>query len=137
MESVEKTDVQPVDVYVRPDGTILGMYERPNTPKEAECAPEDPSFMINIGAESPESGDQVWQFPGWSESPRLASERENKWRTEQMLRVGNQLLMLDDEDPEAETGTDRQWRNYRIELRNWTDSHPDFPDTNKRPIAPA
>lgn len=61
---------------------------------------------------------------------------EDAWREEQMLRVANQLLMLEDEDPGAEKGTDRQWRNYRIELRKWTDSHPDFPDTSKRPVAP-
>lgn len=61
---------------------------------------------------------------------------EDAWREEQMLRVANQLLMLEDEDPGAEEGTDRQWRNYRIELRKWTDSHSDFPDTSKRPTAP-
>ncbi len=53
-----------------------------------------------------------------------------------MTRVVNQLLMLEDEDPNAKPGTARQWRDYRIELRKWTAENPDFPDSSKRPVAP-
>jgi hypothetical protein len=66
----------------------------------------------------------------------LTIEDENIWREGQMSRVANQILMLDDDDPKAETGTARQWRDYRIQLRSWTDTNPDFPDSSKRPIAP-
>lgn len=61
---------------------------------------------------------------------------ESEWVYEQMTRVANQLLMLEDEDPAAEPGTSRQWRDYRIELRKWVPGNADFPDQNKRPIAP-
>lgn len=62
---------------------------------------------------------------------------ENQWREEQMARIANQLLMIEDEDPDAEPGTKRQWMDYRIALRKWvTDGNPDFPDQEKRPVAP-
>lgn len=87
--------------------------------------------------ESPFSSDQIWQFPGWSESPSWAKMREDNWREEQMHRVANQLLMLEDEDPGAEPGTSRQWRDYRIDLRKWVDGgNPDFPNMDKRPKDP-
>ncbi|PIB51746.1 hypothetical protein AOA57_02565 [Pseudomonas sp. 2588-5] len=62
---------------------------------------------------------------------------ENQWREDQMVRVANQLLMLEDDDPDAEPGTARQWRDYRIELRKWTETNPDFPNSSKRPVAPS
>ena len=61
---------------------------------------------------------------------------ENEWRESQMVRVANQLLMLEDNDPSAEPGTARQWRDYRIELRKWIEGNVDFPDQSKRPVAP-
>lgn len=84
----------------------------------------------------PEYSDQVWQFPGWSESRDKLSDIENEWREEQMLEVADQLLKIDDDDHNAKPGTARQWRDYRIQLRSWTDTSPDFPDSSKRPIAP-
>lgn len=137
METVEKLDTQPIDAYVRPDGTLLGMYERPNTPQQAECEPDDPSTMINVGTDLPEIGDQVWLFPGWSESPSRTKMREDQWREEQMARITNQLLMIEDDDPDAEPGTKRQWMDYRIALRKWVSGgNPDFPDQEKRPLEP-
>lgn len=61
---------------------------------------------------------------------------ESEWVSDQMARVANQLLMLEDDDPSAEPGTARQWRDYRIELRKWIPDNPDFPDQSKRPVAP-
>lgn len=62
---------------------------------------------------------------------------EDQWREEQMSRVATQLLMLEDEDPDAEPGTARQWRDYRIELRKWVEGNADFPNKEKRPVAPS
>jgi hypothetical protein len=62
---------------------------------------------------------------------------ENQWRESQMARIANQLLMIEDEDPDVEPGTKRQWMDYRIALRKWVEgSSVDFPDATKRPQAP-
>ena len=62
---------------------------------------------------------------------------ESQWREDQMVRIANQLLMIEDEDPDAEPGTKRQWMDYRIALRKWvTNGNPNFPDSTKRPVAP-
>jgi hypothetical protein len=72
--------------------------------------------------------------PTWQE---LQSPIEDQWRKAQMTRIANQLLMLEDGDPDAEPGTARQWMDYRIALRKWVDGgNPGFPDATKRPIAP-
>lgn len=42
-------------------------------------------------------------------------------------------------EPFSHVGDDtaRQWRDYRIQLRLWTDTNPDFPDISKRPVQPS
>lgn len=62
---------------------------------------------------------------------------EDQWREEQMIRIANQLLMIEDEDPEAESGTARQWRDYRIALRAWVQGREGFPASINRPVSPA
>lgn len=114
---------QPFRYYVNETGAYLGATDG------------NPISDYQV-LEPPVNGDQIWQFPGWSESPSLAQYRESQWRETQMTRVANQLLMLEDEDPNAEPSTARQWRDYRIELRKWTAENPDFPDSSKRPVAP-
>nr|WP_315412914.1 hypothetical protein [uncultured Pseudomonas sp.] len=96
---------------------------------------EAPEGGIDVEPQ-PEYADQIWLFPGWGPSIFKATQIEDQWREEQMTRVVNQLLMLEDEDPNAKPGTARQWRDYRIELRKWTAENPDFPDSSKRPVAP-
>lgn len=97
---------------------------------------EPPEGSIEIDP-APEYADQVWLFPGWGSSVSKSTDQENLWREEQMNRIANQLLMIEDEDPDAEPGTKRQWMDYRIALRKWvTDGNPDFPDQVKRPVAP-
>lgn len=111
--------------YVDENGTFL--YSTDGEPPEGGIAVEPP----------PEYADQAWLFPGWGPSTLKASGAEDQWREEQMTRIANQLLMIEDEDPDAEPGTKRQWMDYRIALRKWvTDGNPDFPDQEKRPVAP-
>lgn len=116
--------------YVNSSGGYMGFFDE-------ESAPIGGGF-VNLKDNAPEYGDQVWLFPGWSESPSQNINSENQWREEQMARIANQLLMIEDEDPDAEPGTKRQWMDYRIALRKWvTDSNTDFPDSSKRPVAPS
>lgn len=111
--------------YVSANGVYLGGWNG----QPPECA---------IIVPPPEWADQFWNFDtsAWSESPSQLIAVENQWREEQMTRVANQLLMIEDEDPKAEPGTTRQWRDYRIALRAWVEGNADFPDQSKRPVAP-
>lgn len=68
---------------------------------------------------------------------RIDADREAAWVDAEMLLVAVQLVMLEDEDPSALPGTARQWRDYRIALRNWTEGAPNFPDEAYRPMRPA
>lgn len=61
---------------------------------------------------------------------------ENQWREEQMARIANQLLMIEDDDPAALPGTEREWRDYRIKVRAWKEGNVDFPNSDKRPAYP-
>jgi hypothetical protein len=115
--------------YINSDGKYLGGWDE--NPPEGSIAVYPP----------PTIADQIWMFsdvePFWSESPSQARTREGQWRDEQMARIANQLLMIEDEDPDAEPGTKRQWMDYRIALRKWVDGGSvDFPDATKRPVAP-
>lgn len=113
--------------YVNSEGVYLGGWDA-DPPEGAIKVPNNPILW-----------DQIWSFETstWSESPSLNVLRENQWRAEQMLRIANQLLMIEDGDPDAEPGSARQWRDYRIALRGWAAESPDFPDNGKRPVAPS
>lgn len=94
-------------------------------------APED-----GIAVEPPPvSGDQVWLFPGWSESKAGLIEIENQWREEQMPFAQQNVTAIE-YGVEDIPGTAQQWQKYWLALRKWTDTNPDFPDSSKRPIAP-
>lgn len=58
------------------------------------------------------------------------------WRDQEMLVVADQLLRIEDSDPTALPGTDRQWRDYRIQLRAWIEGAEHFPDQAHRPRRP-
>jgi len=95
----------------------------------------EPQFAKDSGGKYITS-EEAFSIVSTEKEMALTIEDENIWREGQMSRVANQLLMLDDDDPKAETGTARQWRDYRIQLRSWVDTNPDFPDSSKRPKAP-
>lgn len=61
---------------------------------------------------------------------------ERVWQEEEMLVIAEQLLALEDDDPIALPGTEREWRDYRIKVRSWKDGNPDFPEPDKRPQRP-
>lgn len=62
---------------------------------------------------------------------------EDEWRTSELLEIADQLLAIEDDDPNAFPGTDRQWRDYRIAVRAWKDGdNLNFPDKTKRPVRP-
>ncbi|AXF53000.1 MAG: hypothetical protein [Caudoviricetes sp.] len=65
-----------------------------------------------------------------------SSEIEVKWVAQEMEVIKEQLLRLEDEDPSALPGTERQWRDYRIALRAWKPGAEGFPYQNKRPKRP-
>lgn len=114
----------PFRYYVSESGAYLGATDG------------DPLSEFEVMV-APFSSDQTWMFPGWSESPSWAKMREDQWREEQMSRIAKQLLMIEDENPKAEPGTARQWRQYRISVMDWVEGeNPDFPDETKRPVAP-
>lgn len=61
---------------------------------------------------------------------------ESFWREDQMALVADQLLRIEDGDPKALPGTERQWRDYRIQLRAWIEGAEHFPDQVHRPRRP-
>lgn len=66
----------------------------------------------------------------------INSIRENEWRTTELLLAADQLLAIEDDDPTALPGTERDWRDYRIKVRVWKEGNVDFPNSDKRPVHP-
>ena len=62
---------------------------------------------------------------------------ENRWMTMELLFIADQLLAIEDDDPTALPGTEREWRDYRIKVRAWKTGNEDFPDMSKRPVRPS
>lgn len=71
-----------------------------------------------------------------AERIRLASIIEVDWVKLELAFIADQLLALEDDDPIALPGTEREWRDYRIKVRAWKDGNPDFPEPDKRPERP-
>lgn len=67
----------------------------------------------------------------------VASDAESVWRENEMPFIAAQLQAIDDGDPAALPGTERQWRDYRIALRAWLPGEPDYPSADHRPARPA
>lgn len=62
---------------------------------------------------------------------------EDAWRNSEVEFIADQLLAIEDDDPTALPGTDRQWRDYRIKVRAWKDGgNSDFPYKRLRPTRP-
>lgn len=113
--------------FVDLQGKYLGFYDELSSP-------EDKSYT-DLGDNAPTFGDQVWQFPGWSESPSQAINRENEWRDYEMPRAQQNITAIEYGEEEI-AGTAQQWQKYWLALRKWTADNPDFPDSSKRPVAP-
>ena len=64
------------------------------------------------------------------------SATENAWRNARLLVIADQLLAIEDDDPNRMLGTDREWRDYRIALRAWKEGAEGFPNMENRPVAP-
>lgn len=74
------------------------------------------------------------------EAERIKNEKliqeEKDWSANEFIVISEQLVMLEDDDPNALPGTDRQWRDYRIALRQWKEGAQFYPDMNYRPKRP-
>lgn len=66
----------------------------------------------------------------------IDSARENEWRTVELLMAADQLLAIEDDDPNRLPGTEREWRDYRISVRAWKEGAVGFPDMANRPVRP-
>lgn len=63
-------------------------------------------------------------------------EAQAIWQTAEMAFVVDQLIALEDQDPNAQPGTERQWRDYRTQLRRWGDGAEGYPAAESRPQRP-
>jgi hypothetical protein len=61
---------------------------------------------------------------------------EDAWKLEEMDFIADQLIAMEDSDPSALPGTERQWRDYRTLLRAWKEGAEHFPDQAHRPARP-
>ncbi|MBA2927044.1 hypothetical protein G9Q86_00550 [Pseudomonas sp. CCUG 57209] len=61
---------------------------------------------------------------------------ESQWRDEQMPKAKDNVTAIEYGEEDI-PGTGPQWQKYWLELRKWTDTNPDFPDSAKRPVAPS
>lgn len=62
---------------------------------------------------------------------------ERDWQEGEMRLIAEQLPALEDGDPTALPGTEREWRDYRIQVRAWKEGAEGFPDAEKRPVRPS
>ncbi|WP_124409196.1 hypothetical protein [Pseudomonas sp. R4-34-07] len=63
-------------------------------------------------------------------------EAQAIWRAAEMAFIADQLIALEDVDPDALPGTDRQWRDYRTQVRRWTLGAEGYPAIELRPRRP-
>ncbi|WP_409303540.1 hypothetical protein [Pseudomonas sp. KCJK8993] len=117
--------------YVWSDGTQAARFVGDHTPPEGAVLVE--SFA--------EFWDQVWLFPGWSESPSEEARKDAEWRSEQIAIAAAQLERLEEAEAGIEVadllpGTRKQWLAYRGQLRAWVKGGPDSPDPGRRPQRP-
>lgn len=72
-----------------------------------------------------------------AEAARLAPliAAEVQWAEQERKFVAEQLEAI--EDGEYAIGTERQWRDYRIQVRAWKEGAEGFPEVEKRPVRPS
>ncbi len=132
-ENVLNPEVPMVEYPQRWWVTAEGAYIISTSGPESEI--ESSWIEVPFG---PEYWDQVWSFETESYGPstHAATMIEDAWRDAEMAAIAEQLLMLEDEDPNALPGTAAQWRAYRIQVRAWKTGNADFP-FGARPTSPA
>lgn len=64
-------------------------------------------------------------------------DEQATWQVAEMTFIADQLIALEDLDPTALPGTERQWRDYRTQVRKWTEGAEGFPAVELRPRRPA
>ncbi|MGY2199021.1 hypothetical protein [Pseudomonas gingeri] len=69
-------------------------------------------------------------------TPEQLAYAELAWRDEQMP-IAQQTVTAIEYGEQDIPGTAQQWQKYWLDLRRWTSTNPDFPDSSKRPVAPA
>lgn len=62
---------------------------------------------------------------------------ERDWQEGEMRLIAEQLPAVEDGDPTALPGTEREWRDYRIQVRAWKEGAEGFPQAEKRPLRPS
>ncbi len=67
----------------------------------------------------------------------LLAKAELQWQTSEMAVIADQLLAIEDGDPAALPGTEREWRDYRIRVRAWKEGAEGYPDSEHRPARPS
>ena len=67
----------------------------------------------------------------------LLAKAELQWQTSEMAVIADQLLAIEDGDPAALPGTEREWRDYRIKVRAWKEGAEGYPDSEHRPARPS
>lgn len=76
----------------------------------------------------------------WSLKINLAyaqgAARERDWQESEMLLIAEQLPAIEDGDETALPGTEREWRDYRIQVRAWKDGAEGYPYIENRPKRP-
>ena len=72
-----------------------------------------------------------------AELARLAPliAEETQWVESERNYVAEKLEAI--EDGEEIPGTEREWRDYRIQVRAWKQGAEGFPDSDKRPARPS
>lgn len=77
----------------------------------------------------------------WSQKINIqyaeASAVERVWQEDEMKLISEQLPAVEDGDPSALPGTEREWRDYRIKVRAWKEGAVGFPEAEKRPVRPS
>lgn len=61
---------------------------------------------------------------------------ESVWVEAERKYVGEVLEAIEDGGDDAPPGTEREWRDYRIQVRAWKEGAQGFPDIEKRPVRP-
>ena len=62
---------------------------------------------------------------------------EKQWAEEERRYVSEVLEAIEDGGDDAPLGTEREWRDYRIQVRAWKKGAEGFPDSENRPVRPA
>ena len=72
-----------------------------------------------------------------AEAARLAPliAVEVQWAEQERKRVAEQLEAI--EDGEQAAGTERQWRDYRTQVRAWKLGGEGYPESSQRPARPS